>query len=85
MEMFRTLNLKIFGDTDLAYRTLNAALHYLKYYHERFWYETGDNAQHIDDCIRNLEEITKKYKLGEAEKHEDIMVKWLEEWAQSKR
>lgn len=85
MEMFRTLNLRIFGDTDLAYRTLNTALYYLKYYHERFWYEAGDNEQHIDDCIRNLEEITKKYKLDKAEKHEDIMVKWLEEWAQSKR
>lgn len=60
MDRFNTLNMNIFGDNDLALRTLKAAYHYLSFYHERFWYEDESQEEHIDACLKNLKEITKK-------------------------
>lgn len=76
---FRMLRVNMFGDTDMACRTLNTALFYLKYYHERFWYEAGDREQDIDDCIANLESMIERLKA------EQDTVKDLKEWEQSKR
>ena len=69
--MFNTLNCNMFGEKDLALRTLRSAVYYVRRFHEccdnRTYREHRDN---MEACMSNMKKIIAKLE----ETHEDNTV-----------